>query len=154
MVVLTNAAGGIRPDLVPGTLMAIDDHINMMGVNPLLGPHDDFWGPRFADQSCVYDAALREVLDRAASTLILVELKHGRLEPAHREQLRRYLDHARESSLLRRHLDRGCALRGVLASLDPGKLALRYDDITVRKVDAARVIPILARLRRRALRRR
>jgi purine-nucleoside phosphorylase len=67
-VFLTNAAGGIRADWKAGDLMIIDDHINMMGVTPLLGTHDPFWGPRFPDQSCVYDKALRAVLARAGKT--------------------------------------------------------------------------------------
>ncbi|MDD5676941.1 MAG: purine-nucleoside phosphorylase [Kiritimatiellae bacterium] len=68
-VVLTNAAGGIRADLVPGALMVIDDHINAMGVNPLTGPHDDFWGTRFPDQTRVYDKDLRRIMERAAERL-------------------------------------------------------------------------------------
>lgn len=63
---LTNAAGGIRADLTPGSLMVIDDHINAMGANPLTGPHDTAWGPRFADMTNVYDADLRRLLDQAA----------------------------------------------------------------------------------------
>jgi inosine/guanosine/xanthosine phosphorylase family protein len=62
---LTNAAGGIREDLGPGTLMIIEDHINAMSTNPLTGPHDPFWGDRFPDQSEVYDPVMRNVLDRA-----------------------------------------------------------------------------------------
>jgi len=62
---LTNAAGGTRAEWEPGDLMIIDDHINMMGRTPLMGAHDPFWGPRFPDQSCVYDKALRAALERA-----------------------------------------------------------------------------------------
>jgi inosine/guanosine/xanthosine phosphorylase family protein len=47
--------------------MRITDHINAMGDNPLVGPHDPAWGPRFPDQSAVYDAALSRALDDAAS---------------------------------------------------------------------------------------
>ena len=61
-VLLTNAAGGIRDDLGPGTLMAIEDHINMLGSNPLIGPHNPKLGTRFPDQSEVYDSALKEKL--------------------------------------------------------------------------------------------
>ena len=75
-LVLTNAAGGIREDLAPGTLMAIDDHINAMGSNPLVGNADDTWGPGFADQTQVYDPALREAMDRAAGKQGL-SLAHG-----------------------------------------------------------------------------
>jgi inosine/guanosine/xanthosine phosphorylase family protein len=65
-LVLTNAAGSIHPDLNPGDLMIIDDHINAMGANPLIGPHASIWGPRFPDQTAVYDTRLRAGLDAAA----------------------------------------------------------------------------------------
>jgi inosine/guanosine/xanthosine phosphorylase family protein len=68
-VVLTNAAGGIRDDLAPGALMVIDDHINAMGVHPLVAPHDPFWGSRFPDLTQVYDAELRRRMDCAAERL-------------------------------------------------------------------------------------
>jgi hypothetical protein len=64
-VFLTNAAGGTNPKWKPGDLMIIDDHINLMGVTPLLGKHDPFWGPRFPDQSFIYDRKLRAALSRA-----------------------------------------------------------------------------------------
>lgn len=64
-VLITNAAGGVRSDLVTGKLMIIEDHINFLGANPLVGPHDDFWGPRFPDQSEVYDVTLRRLLTLA-----------------------------------------------------------------------------------------
>ena len=60
-VILTNAAGGIRPDLLPGSLMAIEDHINfcgMAGANPLRGANDDTLGPRFPGMSRAYDPQL------------------------------------------------------------------------------------------------
>lgn len=66
-LILTNAVGGIRTDLTPGTLMLIEDHINMMGTNPLIGPHNPYWGARFPDQSDVYNAKLRGVALAAAS---------------------------------------------------------------------------------------
>ena len=68
-LLLTNAAGGIREDLKPGDLMVITDHINLMSTNPLMGPHIPLWGPRFPDQSCVYDQGLREMLGKSARTI-------------------------------------------------------------------------------------
>jgi purine-nucleoside phosphorylase len=54
-LVLTNAAGSLNADLPQGSLMLIRDHLNMLGVNPLRGPNDKRFGPRFPDMSEVYD---------------------------------------------------------------------------------------------------
>ena len=64
--ILTNAAGGINTAFAQGALMIIDDHINLMGSNPLIGPNDDRFGPRFPDMSEVYSARLRKMADEAA----------------------------------------------------------------------------------------
>ncbi len=61
-VLLTNASGGIRADLGPGSLMVMEDHINMLGANPLQGPHNPDFGVRFPDQTAVYTPALRRAL--------------------------------------------------------------------------------------------
>lgn len=61
-LLLTNAAGGINSMLVPGDLMIIRDHINMMGVNPLKGDNDERLGPRFPDMSRVYDEKLIDII--------------------------------------------------------------------------------------------
>ena len=66
VLLLTNAAGVINTNLQPGTLMLISDHINLMGANPLSGPNEDRWGPRFVDQTEVYDSGLRQQLRDAA----------------------------------------------------------------------------------------
>jgi purine-nucleoside phosphorylase len=66
-VLLTNAAGGIRPNLPPGSLMVIEDHINMLGSNPLVGPHNPMLGTRFPDQTEVYSKALRDKLMKAGA---------------------------------------------------------------------------------------
>ena len=68
-VLLTNAAGSLRDDLRPGGLMLIADHINLTGVNPLVGPNDDGLGPRFPSLRDAYDPALRAVLRETAGTL-------------------------------------------------------------------------------------
>src|ERR687898_540117 len=63
---VTNAAGSLNPEVGPGSLMAISDHINMLGVNPLTGPNDDAIGPRFPSLRDAYDPELRGVLRNCA----------------------------------------------------------------------------------------
>jgi purine-nucleoside phosphorylase len=65
-LILTNAAGGINPALKPGTLMLIDDHINLLGSNPLVGANEDRWGVRFPDMTEVYSRRLRGIADDVA----------------------------------------------------------------------------------------
>lgn len=61
-LILTNAAGGIDVQLSQGALMVISDHLNLMGVNPLRGPNDDRFGPRFPDLTEVYSRELQELV--------------------------------------------------------------------------------------------
>jgi xanthosine phosphorylase len=69
LLVLTNAAGAIRPDLEVGDVALIADHLNALATNPLVGPNDDAVGPRFVDLSTVYDADGRARLTAAAERL-------------------------------------------------------------------------------------
>ena len=75
-VILTNAAGGISPNCSRGALMVIDDHINFMGNNPLVGPNDERLGLRFPDMTNVYSLQLRKLADDAATALGLT-IQHG-----------------------------------------------------------------------------
>ena len=75
-VVLTNAAGGILPNCSRGALMVIDDHINLMGNNPLVGPNDERFGLRFPDMTQVYSPVLRALADDTARAQGL-PIQHG-----------------------------------------------------------------------------
>ena len=75
-VILTNAAGGISPNCARGALMVIDDHINLLGDNPLVGPNDERFGLRFPDMTYVYSPRLRAIADGAAAALG-VAIQHG-----------------------------------------------------------------------------
>jgi xanthosine phosphorylase len=75
-LLVTNAAGSLNADVGPGSLMAISDHINMLGVNPLTGPNDDAIGPRFPSLRDAYDPELRATLHRVALDLD-IKLRDG-----------------------------------------------------------------------------
>ena len=64
---LTSIVGSMSRQLPPGSLVLLEDHINLMGANPLLGPNDDTLGPRFPDMSCPYDPALRALAKQVAA---------------------------------------------------------------------------------------
>jgi xanthosine phosphorylase len=69
ILVLTNAAGSLRADLGPGSLMLIEDHINLTGTNVLLGPNEDGLGPRFPSLRDAYDPQLRADARKAAQEI-------------------------------------------------------------------------------------
>lgn len=75
-LLLTNAAGGIDVELSQGALMVINDHLNLIGVNPLRGPNDERFGPRFPDLTEVYSRALQEIAVEEARALG-IEIRRG-----------------------------------------------------------------------------
>jgi purine-nucleoside phosphorylase len=75
-LILTNAAGGVNTSFSQGALMVIDDHINLMGANPLVGANDERFGPRFPDMTEVYSSRLRKLADGAGREINLI-LPHG-----------------------------------------------------------------------------
>ena len=70
-MILTNASGSLNPNMKPGSIMLIEDHINFSGTNPLIGANDDSIGPRFVDMTQTYDAEINQALKSAAATISL-----------------------------------------------------------------------------------
>ena len=66
LLVITNAAGSLKEEMSPGSLMVINDHLNWSGFNPLIGPNDESYGPRFSDMSDAYHQYYRKQLINVA----------------------------------------------------------------------------------------
>jgi purine-nucleoside phosphorylase len=75
-LIVTNAAGGVNIEFNPGALMLINDHLNLMGVNPLIGHNDARFGPRFPDMTEVYTHRYQEIAVEEATAMNL-HLKRG-----------------------------------------------------------------------------
>ena len=75
-LILTNASGGINMGFSVGDLMLITDHINLSGMNPLIGPNDEAWGPRFPDMTYAYAPGLNAAIVEAAREA-LIPLRQG-----------------------------------------------------------------------------
>jgi purine-nucleoside phosphorylase len=68
-LVVTNSCGGLNPKMQPGDMLLIEDHINFMGANPLVGANDERIGPRFPPMSRAYPEELRVLAQEAAASL-------------------------------------------------------------------------------------
>ncbi len=77
-LILTNAAGSLDLDMVPGSLMLITDHLNCMGVNPLRGKNDSRFGPRFPDMSVVYDRDFSTIAHEEAAAIAQERFESGK----------------------------------------------------------------------------
>jgi purine-nucleoside phosphorylase len=75
-LILTNASGGVNVQFTQGALMIISDHLNLLGDNPLRGPNDARFGPRFPDMTAVYSPELQEIVIEEAK-LLNVEVRRG-----------------------------------------------------------------------------
>ncbi len=75
-LIITNAAGGVNPNFRPSDLMIITDHINYMGINPLIGTNDDSMGERFPDMSEIYKSDLVDMVQKVGDS-IGVDLQEG-----------------------------------------------------------------------------
>jgi purine-nucleoside phosphorylase len=87
-VILTNAAGSLNTDIRPGELMLITDHLNCIGVNPLRGPNDERFGPRFPDLTSVYTPELQTIAHEAAEAIAHERFEKG-LDENKRDLLKR-----------------------------------------------------------------
>ncbi len=75
-LILTNASGGLNPQFAAGDIMVIEDHVNLTGANPLVGPNDERWGPRFIGLTHAYNDRLQD-LARTASRALDVRIRTG-----------------------------------------------------------------------------
>ena len=75
-LIITNAAGGVNPSFNPSDLMIITDHINFMGVNPLVGLNDDSMGTRFPSMNEIYNSELVEIVQKIGDSLG-IDLQEG-----------------------------------------------------------------------------
>jgi purine-nucleoside phosphorylase len=150
-VILTNAAGGLEPSWSPGDLMAITDHLNLTGQNPLLGPNDPSLGSRFVDMTRAYDSDLRSCLQDVArdeSIALRAGVYAGLLGPSYEtpaevQMLRRLGAHAVGMStvlevLALRHMGVRVAALSCITNVAAGISAALLDHAEVEKTARSR----------------
>ncbi len=76
VLMISNAAGGLNPKYRAGDIMILSDHLNLTGDNPLIGPNEDRWGPRFPEMIGAYDPGLSTLAQEAARDL-KINLREG-----------------------------------------------------------------------------
>lgn len=75
ILVVTNSSGGLKKTMRPGEFMVIEDHINLTGQNPLIGPNDETLGPRFPDMTGTYD---KKLSSKMLAALKKIKVKHSK----------------------------------------------------------------------------
>jgi purine-nucleoside phosphorylase len=149
-LIVSNAAGGVNPHYAVGDLMAIDDHVNMMFQNPLVGVNDEALGPRFPDMSAPYDRQLlatAEVVARQAGFRLHRGVYVGMLGPTYETRgeyrlVRRLGDAAGMSTVPEVIAARHCGLRVLGVSTitnvcSPDQLGETSGEAVVHAADAA-----------------
>jgi len=79
-LILTNAAGSLNSDMPPGSLVVITDHLNCIGANPLRGPNEERFGPRFPDLTEVYDREFHQIVNEEATAIAHERFENGKDE--------------------------------------------------------------------------
>lgn len=165
MLILSNASGGVNPDFEVGDIMVIEDHINLMKDNPLMGPNDDRIGTRFPDMGHPYDSGMNELAFRTANGLG-IKLQRGVYAgvsgptyetPAEYKYIRTIGADAVGMStvpevIAARHMGLRCFALSIISDLGvPGKIvAITHEHV----IDAASAVePIMTKLIREMVRR-
>jgi purine-nucleoside phosphorylase len=160
-VIITNAAGGLEPSWSPGDIMAVTDHINLTGQNPLVGPNDASMGPRFVDLTGAYDAGLLAHLEEAsrdASVSLRRGVYAGLLGPSYEtpaevRMLRAFGAHAVGMStvlevIALRHLGVRVAALSCITNLAAGISSTSLDHAEVERIARSRQGTLFALLSR------
>lgn len=101
-LIATNAAGGLNPNYKIGDLMIVKDHINLMGFagnNPLHGPNDERFGPRFPPMSRAYNLEYRKIAKQVSFNVSVFSVKIGRNNSVWKWKLRWRVEKAKQANI-------------------------------------------------------